>query len=306
MTGQRRSMKTEAKKSYDCGFALAEGELRRLHDVLSQQIRRTRIEDEFQASYELKFRNGSVAYPSTLDEVLEQENFGSAAIVRLKMEVRDKTDEAANRISVEFVNADDDEEFNDSIRYGVLGEDRDWVFITSSQLDERIGKIKLFAPNQLFSRRRRFWISTLPMLLIMSLYLGALGSTTHRQHHKSLSELSGIENQWKAGAIKDQAEVTIGAARVIVDSSDLPSHGLIRITILTFVAVLAVPLFAYCYIYFQPSYNFLWGDYVAVYEKRRSSVLSLKFSYKTLRRSRGFGQPFYARQRALGRGCGVG
>ena len=40
MTPQLTAMKTEAKKRYNSGFELTEGELRRLHDLMVQQIKK--------------------------------------------------------------------------------------------------------------------------------------------------------------------------------------------------------------------------------------------------------------------------
>ena len=75
-TAVRLPMKTEAKKTYAFGFVLTESELRRLHDLLTQQIRKTSSADTFDTIYELRFRNGSVGYPVTIDEVLNQEILG--------------------------------------------------------------------------------------------------------------------------------------------------------------------------------------------------------------------------------------
>lgn len=268
MTVQRKSMKTEAKKSYDCGFALAEGELRRLHDTLLRQLKSAPTVDGLETNYEVKYRNGSVAYPSSLDEVLEQENFGSAAIVRLKMQASDRIEGPANQISVEFTNAEEDEQ--ESIRYRVTGDDRDWVFVTSSQLDERIGKIKLFSPNQLFFGKFRFWVSVLPLGILMLATLLTISLSSHRRHTRSLSQLNAISLEWKTGTLKDPGVLMIDVGRVIIDGSQASETLPIWIPFAMVFAIFALPLLGYCYAYFQPPYNFLWGDYVPIYEKRRS------------------------------------
>src|ERR1700728_4677073 len=108
MAQQPRTIKTESRKSYQCGFALTESELRRLHDVLVQQIKRTSIGDGFLTKYEVKYRNGSVAEPTSLDQVLSEENFGSAGITRLRMEVSDKEEDASNKIGILFCNQDEE------------------------------------------------------------------------------------------------------------------------------------------------------------------------------------------------------
>jgi hypothetical protein len=264
-------MKTEAKRAFDCGFALAEGELRRLHDLLVQQIKRTPAADGFQTFYEVKYRNGSVGYPTGLDEVLSEENFGSAAILRLKVEIGDKAEKPSSQISVEFINADEEEgSSTDSIKYRVSGDDRDWVFVTSSQLDERIGKIRLFAPNQLLSRKRRFWVTMVPLVALLIFFGFSSITPTARRHEEAQSQLDALERAWRAGTLKDPPEVTVEAARILLGSQDIPGKEVIWLPIGMASILLGLPLLGYCYVYFRPLYNFLWGDYVAKYERRRS------------------------------------
>src|SRR5437868_1948338 len=97
---QQKPMKTEANRAFKCGFALNEAELRRLHEVLVLQIKRASVDEACHTSYELKYRNGSVSYPVSLDDILAQENFGSGTILRMKMGVASQVDEAraSNRI----------------------------------------------------------------------------------------------------------------------------------------------------------------------------------------------------------------
>jgi hypothetical protein len=267
------AMKTEAKKRYSSGFTLTEGELRRLHEVLVQQIKKTPIGDEFRTSYELKYRNGSVAYPTSLDDVLAQENFGSAGILRLTMQVFDQDEKPAQMIGISFANADDEESYY-PIAYVVSGTDRDWAFVTSSQIDERIAKIKRFSPNQFFSRKRSSLITTPLMMLItvslVCLVFLALFSVGHRHDLQAGHQLDVLEQSWKAGTLKDPAEVVIQIARINQYRADFSRSEMI----LPFAAIMGIPVFllllGLCYLYFQPSYIFLWGDCIEAYEKRRS------------------------------------
>jgi hypothetical protein len=228
MAAATKAMKTEAKRAFNCGFALAEGELRRLHDLLVQQIRRAPGGDNFQTFYELKYRNGSVGYPGSLDDVLGQENFGSAAILRFKVEVTDGAEHPANSISIEFINADEEEgSSTDSVKYRVSGDDRDWVFVTSSQLEERVGKVKLFSPNQLAARKNRIWLVLFPMVLIFSLLLFLdIGPTKNRQA-VAREQLDALERDWKSGALKDPVEATIQTARIELNSREVSGREMI-------------------------------------------------------------------------------
>jgi hypothetical protein len=212
-------MKTESKKRYTCGFKLTEGELRRLHDVLVQQIKRTPVGEEFKSRYELKYRNGSVALPSSLDEVLKQENFGSAAISRLRMDVYEKEEKSSTVIAVQFLNPDEDEwEHEDPIRYAVVGDDRDWVFLTSSQLDERIGKIKLFTFSQLFSATVKPWAGIMIMTLILIATLTAFIFSDHPSHIQAVRQLDSLQSDWKAGKLNSPEEAIIRATTILLNS----------------------------------------------------------------------------------------
>jgi hypothetical protein len=263
-----KPMKTESRRVFTCGFALTESELRRLHEVLVQQIKRTPAGDVFHATYEVKYRNGSVSHPASVDEVLTQENFGSASIVRLKMGVEGNGEEkTANQISTEFINADKEGGTSvDSVKYTVLGDDRDWVFVTSSQLDERIGKVKLFVPNQLFARRSRLLAVVFPILFLLMLF-GSFAPVGSRAK-ETRTKLDKIEAEWKRGAIKDTTEALIRIEKFKVEREARIADAFWPLS--PFLLFFALMLLGYVYVYFSPPYNFLWGDYVSVYEKRRS------------------------------------
>ncbi|MGD0548084.1 MAG: hypothetical protein ABR991_09720 [Terracidiphilus sp.] len=262
-------MKTEAKKVFECGFVLGESELRRIHDTLIQQIKRTSIGESFQTMYQLKYRNGSVGYLTNLDEVLEQENFGSTTILRLRMAVFDREEKPSNRISVEFSNTKEDKGYDsEPISYTVFGEDRDWVFVTGSQLDERIGKISKFSPTQFFDRKGRSWI--FPILLMLLMFMGYYFSTrVHSAYSDGLRKIDVVERNLKAGMIADRDQVTIDVARIILTSNDPSVAEYIWLPFAMMIPILIFPALSYLYSYFHPPFNFLWGDYVTLHNRRK-------------------------------------
>jgi hypothetical protein len=274
MAQSLKPMKAEVKKSYQTGFALTESELRRFHEVLVQQIKKTPIGDDFVMSYELKYRNGAVSYPTSIDDVLAQENFGSVGILRFRIEVADKEEKPSNMIGVQFCNLDEDDWYLYPISSVVLGEDRDWVFLTSSQLDERIGKTRLFSLSRFISGNResmfRLILFTLFPLLLFGLVLMSLTFASNRQDHQAVVQLDALESRWKAGTLKDSAEVAIQTAQIIIRRGDASATEILWPIGIGILIIAVVVLFSLCYKYFQPSYNFLWGDYVDDYEKRKS------------------------------------
>lgn len=271
MPEPKRALRTESKKGYRSGFALTEGELRRIHEVLVQQIVKTRVGSDFRSTYEVKYRNGSVAHLSSLDELLSEENYGSAGTLRLRMEISDREEDLSNMIGIQFCNrAEDEERYFHSVGFVVLGEDRDWVFVTSSQIDERVAKIKLLALGQFFGRGTStpafFALTVLPMLAALS----ALVFTQVQHAHKAVGQLDLLEGARKAGTIKDPSEIAIQVGRIVLGREEMAFSELIWPSASIIGVILLLMVSGACYSYFQPPYNFLWGDYVPAYEKRRS------------------------------------
>jgi hypothetical protein len=271
-------MRSEASKSLRSGFDLTEQELRRIYEALVQQMDRviTSEAPDLKTSFEIKFRNGVIAEPTNLNEILDLENIGSGKIERLKMRVEKGTEISKTRILLEFINIDSDSETgNDAISYSIIGSDRDWVFITSSQLEERISRIKKFAPNQLLQKKRTALLS-LQLFILLPLSLGMLMvAYVSSEYRKNvlLEQINAIESAWKSGQIKDPIEVVLEISKLQVTHD--PSSPLFNwednrwyiLMIIAFGALLGLGLF---WVYFFPFYNFLWGDYVKVYEKKKA------------------------------------
>jgi len=76
-------MNTKIEKSPNHPFALNEQELRRILDLMLQQVGRVAAQT-VQTQFTIEFRNGSVASPVTLDEILSQENYGSISMSAFK------------------------------------------------------------------------------------------------------------------------------------------------------------------------------------------------------------------------------
>ena len=162
-------MKVESKNSIKAGFTLSEQELRRLVDDMKQQMVKVSEKQTLIERYEIKFKNGAIAETESLDFVLSQENLGSSSIIRLKVIIQEKEDDPDNVITTEFIKLDEEGEVGpNGIKYSVLGNDRDWVFITLSELEERLGRVKKIN----ISRFLRFeFLSPLFMLIFIGLLL---------------------------------------------------------------------------------------------------------------------------------------
>lgn len=265
-------MKSEAKKTFQHGFDLTEQEFRRIYDALCQQMERSCQGCLPHSTFEIKFKNGVVANPVTIDEILALENIGSESILRLSIKLDDGKPQPASSIKLDFRDVDNDYEPGyESISYTIAGDDQNWVFITSSQLDERISRIKKFALNQYGSRRNRLFPSVLlPIIMLLTLlpFLIAVPRLTQSENQK----IDAIETQWRNGEFKDEVEVIFAIERVRVNERGL---GALLLPLGSMFAAPTVFLFlvtsgSYFWARYFPVYNFLWGDYVRYYEKRRS------------------------------------
>ncbi len=128
---------------------LTEQELVRINDVILQQMK-AGTNDDIKCFAELKFKNGVKSEKASLDEIIAENNGNQWEIQVLKIGAYNfKTSHPQKtRIEVEFrvppppVNKDNTQRPH-SISYYILGNERNWVYLTSSQLDDRIAKVKI-------------------------------------------------------------------------------------------------------------------------------------------------------------------
>jgi hypothetical protein len=135
-------MRTESTKNFKFGFVLTEADLRRIVGAMEDQLTKLPNATKVDTTFDIKYRNGALATTSSLDEVLSQENLGSAQIVFLKIKCS-VGDAKNNSISMQFHNIELAPESDSSpIEFAVKGDERDWTFVTSSLLEERALKVR--------------------------------------------------------------------------------------------------------------------------------------------------------------------
>lgn len=267
-------MRTEARRRYSRGFVLNEQELRRIHDVVDQQMKRAVADTPYETSYEVRYRNGAIAEPTKIDEIFDQENWGSAAIRVVSLTCRAKTEAPKTKITVRFADPDAmDEKLSSSIFYEIEGEDRDWVFVASSQLSERIARVERFNMASIGTDRRLF-----PPILMLILTLGMLSGVFFvRDPSVGASQvaLHHLRDAWKSGTLRDPVDAILSAEEAILNNrSDRFGSNLLLIPMLIvpgcLIGVLLGGLLFMRYAF--PAYNFVWGEYQREYEKRKGRV----------------------------------
>lgn len=261
-------MKASSRKRFRHGFVLTEQELRRLLDVLVQQMKRIATMRRPVVQFQLDFRNGATAQTNSIDEVLSLENAGSGTVTRLKVVLQDKEDgeEPTNQIYLEFtdVNAGGSGFGGTSVCYAVEGEDRDWVFITSSELEERINKIKVSAPGRFVCKEVALMAMT---FILLAVAFGAILPAEAQRVKSRFAAIEKIEQAYRRGAIRDPLEAMIMLEKETL--SVLPAMGILRRVILVAGGLLLFFIALWLFIdRLFPAYNFCWGDYLGLYERK--------------------------------------
>src|SRR6266849_1487565 len=142
-------MKTQVSRSFNYAFSLTEQELRRICDIAVQQMKRAVGTEKFTTIFRLKFKNDFEAEHNTIEEVISENNGGIWEIQSLTIEVYEGDKIYSSSINLKIKFSPGKGPFwgsfaYESIELEIEGEDRDWVYLTSSQLEDRLKNIKIF------------------------------------------------------------------------------------------------------------------------------------------------------------------
>ena len=258
-------MRSEAKKSLRHGFLLTEQEIRRLADTIVQQMRRIDPEGRGPIQYTAKLKGGAIIETNALDDVLALENAGAKTIVRLGITAKDRQEQPQSEITVQFANVDEEQGGDStSVEYTVRSDDRDWVFVTSSELDERIAKVKRFAPNQM-GRNAIFIVFMIVMIVTFALMAILSGGS-----HTRLDAISAVEKAWIEKRVTDPVEALIQVEKAANTPGRYERYGEFAIPVLPMVVIVLIFVATPVIPKFYPFFVFCWGDYVRIYERKQA------------------------------------
>lgn len=273
-------MDVESRKAFHYGFILREADLRRLVDTITDQFRKLVESSAPSNRFKLKFRNGVVADNLSVDDVLNQENSGPGQILRLAYTCDvDATNLAAAHVALEFINADEDDEPGYvSIRFHVFGHDRDWVFVTSSLIEERIERLRRWAANQLGAGHRRnpftrVAFALIPFLLGILFLTGVGALSTSGYTTRKEVTIRKLTADWKAGKLKDPVAVILAIQSAEVqDLNGLPWQA-VPWRLIGFIlgGMLLLTAFSKFLVRYYLVYNFCWGEYLDWFNKREAA-----------------------------------
>lgn len=220
-------MGIRVNKSLSNSYVLDEPELRRIHQVLTEQVVQAYKSDDIRTTFNLKLKNQMTFDKTSLDEIFAESNGGEHAIQELEIDITNRS--SRDNISISFSKS----EFR-SIRYTINGNDRSWVTISQSVIEERIRNIKrsfiLTGTFRFLSQVSSGIIAFVMIIFFLTSFVELLTKTTPS---------GGI-----TVSVKDAIVFLIGFI------------------------LLAIGIFSY--FFFFPPYNFCWGDYIKIYRSRQS------------------------------------
>jgi|GEM_PF-3548695 len=257
----------EANKSYKQGFILTEQELRRFNELIREQIKKINPQANIAFNFQVKFQSGIVAETQDLEYILDLENEASKKLITL---IASGKDEKSNLISFDFYNIDSDSvDSKYSIKYNIRSSDRDWVFVTSSLIEERISKIKRFSFASSSPIISKSAAMLLPLLIVFAISLTMITTLT-----KNADYVKDIKANYEKGLIKNTNDLILQLEQKRYEQTALLNHpgdlfyypGLVIGGILILLIVIGI--------YIQklyPLYNFCWGDYLEVFKKKETT-----------------------------------
>ena len=261
----------ESSKAYYSGFVITEQDLRRLQTIAEDQFKKIHPNEKPAISFQINYDNGAVAETTSIEDVLQEENTGSTRITRLRFRSEVGKGKNATRLTLEFANTDSDQQAEAvSMKYRIHAKSRDWVFVSSSLFEERLAKLRRFAPSQLLSKRSSRFVATIliPIALMVSMFAGLPSLYSKRQ-----DVLVQLEARWSQGKLTDPVEA------MLILQKNSPDYSFFAIFAPTVYTLCAITLLAACYwlaLRYYPTYNFCWGDYVQEFarkEARRKLIL---------------------------------
>tara|TARA_R110001606_G_C15313637_1_gene643880 strand:- start:119 stop:979 length:861 start_codon:yes stop_codon:yes gene_type:complete len=257
-----KKLNVEAKKLYYHGFVLNEQELRRFNDLIHEQIKKEN-KGIVKNKFSIVFENGVVAETEDIEEIFSIENSGSEKITELELT---SMIEDERKVKVEFTNANSNNISSEvSINYHISGITRDWVFITSSLLEERIKKIKRWNVN--FSTKNKsfrfFMTLSFPIAILIAMMFSLLTGTRDKS-----KIIENIRTDYESGKLTEPIEALL---RIHESTSAIDTETPLKYALITVGSIYIFIIFMYIYlIKFYSVYNFCWGDYLESFRKKES------------------------------------
>ncbi len=131
---------THIPRKYRHGFVLTEQDLRKLITVSTDQIkkRNTTCKTEFKCI----LKDHTTIDTKNIDDFFSIENSGLQSIITIKGKIFSEDEKETIYINFHDINRDENSYY--SIQLDIFTEDRDWAFVTTADIEDRISRIKYF------------------------------------------------------------------------------------------------------------------------------------------------------------------
>lgn len=258
-------MKTEVQKDFKQGFVLTEDELRRLVDCATQAMKRVLSSDDFTTRIHAKFKNGTIAECGGVEDLLGFDNSGATQIVGMHLHLSEKGGTGRHQIVTDFDNVMENKRQDTSVELRVRGDDRDWVHITSSQIEERITKVRTPSIHRFWSR---YGVSFLmPMCMTLFILTSVIGIILSKPTKSAAAD--ALEAAIRDNSVSDPVRAILLVERVKATEYSAESYRMIRNSLIIPVfAVVTLLLILFSVQYLFPSYVFYWSDAIKIYDRR--------------------------------------
>lgn len=264
-----KRVRTEIKNSYNDGFVLNEIELTRIKDVQNDLVKRINGGKDAAFEFQAKYHNGAIYKPLSLSDILAGENHGSSRVVRILMRAKDNGNN--NVIVIQFSDVAHEGRSIDAISYSIQAQDKDWAFVAASTIDERIKKVKMPRATKIFSVSFQTLTSFVMLLALLAVMLLASSMDISQNQH-----ILALEDAKRTAM--DAVDFLYKYERFKLEnnrSKDYLPYMMPGFMMLMFALVFGSRLLFRSF----PMYNFCWGDYDRVYNRK---VNILKFLFGTI------------------------
>lgn len=256
-------MKTEIRPKIESGFFLNETELMRIKDAQNEQIKKISGGVDADFEFEVKYKNGAISVPDSISDVLSEENDGTESVVRLTITAKSSLDEN-NKIGISF--NDVSQEINSDaspISYIVQADDKDWTFVTSSTIEERIGKVKTGKiPNGLMNNRLN---SVTPLIFMVGAFAISFLSFSNPEEGR-VQKLQHIRDT-SSSVIDYIHRVNLLQAQEMNRIAYAPLGIVAFFIIIVFLMMIRRPIAKW-----YPHYTFYWGDNIKRYDRKIATI----------------------------------
>ena len=259
------SSQTEVPRSFKHGFILSEQELRRVVSASREQLRK--VGSESSGRFTANLRDHSVIESDDIEEIIALENGGPKEIRNLELKF-ESGDNCEHAIEIRFVDAHRNPKTWESIGLKISSSDRDWAFLTASNLEDRIAKLKLFSLPHWWSTS--VFGSLLYGLIVVLLIFG-FNEWVEPHFIKEVDKPSELRDAYESGKFKDTIEALIFIEEQKAKSKSggwylayFAAIFILPLTLSWALKKIATRVYS--------AYVFNWGDQIALHQKAMGRI----------------------------------